>query len=260
MTIPTNNSRVAIVTGAGSASGIGFAVALRLARSGMRVVLTSTTDRILERAAEINAHCGEERAIGIAADLTSPTDAVAIASLAKQAFGRVDVLVNNAGMTSVSAPDQTGSIGALELEDWNRSIERNLSTAFIMTRAVLPSLQASGSGRIVTVASVSGPLLAYRGDIGYHAGKAGLVGMTRALAVDLANSGCTANVVAPGWIATGSATEHELQMGAATPLGRSGTPDEVASMIEYLTSPSASYVTGQFLVVDGGNSIQEEKG
>lgn len=258
----TSADRVAIVTGAGSETGIGFATATRFAAAGIKVVLTSTTARIEDRSAELNERFADETivAVGVVADLTVENDAQRVVAAALESFGRVDVLVNNAGMTSVTDPEQPAPMSALDLTGWNRAIERNLTTAFIMTQAALSSVLESDAGRIITVSSVSGPLLAYRGDIGYHAGKAGLVGMTRALAVDVASLGCTVNAVAPGWIATGSATEHEMRMGDATPMGRSGTPDEVASMIEYLASPEASYVTGQVLVVDGGNAIQDEKG
>lgn len=249
--------RVALVTGAGSADGIGFAIARALGRLGASVVVTATTSRIEERVAELRIDGVE--AASAWGDLTDPEVAATAVAVAVESLGRLDVLVNNAGMTAVSDPQVPAGLAEMTDEEWRSAIDRNLTTAFNVTRAALGPMTAAGFGRIVNVASTSGPVTAYPGDAGYHAAKAGMVGLTRALAIEAAGSGITVNAVAPGWIATPSSTEHELAMGDATPVGRSGTPDEVAAAVAGLAMPAAAYTTGQLLVVDGANSTAEEK-
>ena len=121
-------------------------------------------------------------------------------------------------------------------------------------------MREQGWGRVVMVTSVTGAVMAMRGEAAYAAAKAGMVGLARSVALDHAADGITVNAVAPGWIATGSQTDDEVEQGRRTPVGRSATPDEVAAAIAFLCTPGSSYVTGQCLVVDGGNSIAEERG
>jgi 3-oxoacyl-[acyl-carrier protein] reductase len=250
--------RVAVITGAGSADGIGFASARLLAQLGAAVMLGATTARLEDRVGELRS-AGLDAA-GVIGDLTDPGAASGIVSAALQRWGRLDIVVNNAGMISAADPVfESGSMASMDLATWQAALARNLTSAFLVTKAALPAMTRRGWGRIVMVASLTGPVMAIRGDVGYATAKAGMVGLTRAAAVDAAGHGITVNAVAPGWIATGSQTPEERGQGKATPAGRSGSPAEIAAAIAWLASPGASYITGQYLVVDGGNSIAEQR-
>ena len=250
--------RTALVTGVGSKGGIGFAIARELCASGAAVFVTSASDRCLERAAElrIDGHL----AAAARCDLTDAEDVLTLIELAVEEFGTVDILVNNAGMTRVHDPISPSTpVHAIDPERWASEIERNLTTQFLVSAKVLPLMMASNWGRIVNIASTTGTSGVMRGEAAYAAAKAAVVGLTKAMALDYVGYGITCNAVAPGWIATPSQTEHEAAQGRSAPIGRSGTPEEVAFVVAMLCAPQAGYITGQCVVVDGGNAIAEER-
>src|SRR5262245_34746869 len=197
------SGRVAVVTGAGSPDGIGFATARLLAQLGAAVMVSATTDRIEARAGELRAEGFD--AAGFTGDLTGEDAASGLVSAALGRWERLDIVVNNAGMVSVARPVyESGTAEAMDLATWQAALDRNLTSAFLVTKAALPAMASRGWGRVIMVASVTGPVMALRADVGYATAKAAMIGLTRSTAIDTAAHGITVNAVAPGWIATGS--------------------------------------------------------
>ena len=246
-------NRVALVTGAGSAGGIGFATAKALQTAGAKLCITATTDRIFDRAAELGCMAHK-------ADLTDPAQVQGLFAAIAAQLGPVAVLINNAGMVQSGKSVKRTKLGALSDADWAHHMALNIGVTFHCIRAALPAMQAARYGRIVNIGSVTGPLVTINGSSGYATAKAAIGGMTRSVALEYGAEGITCNAVLPGWIQTESSSAKEIRAGRATPVGRAGTPDEVAACAVFLASHGASYVNGAMLVVDGGNTLVEMKG
>ena len=242
-------NQVVIVTGA--SRGIGKEIAQQFAREGAKLVLIGRNEEALKRTVqELQA-----QAIYIQADVSSPEDMEKMIQGTLAQYGKIDILCHNAGIYPYSRLEN------MTLDEWKRVIDTNLTGTFLAVKACLPWMKSQGYGKIVITSSISGPQTALPGFSHYTASKGGIAGFIRTAAVELAKYGININAVEPGNIMTegleGLGQDHIDNMVRAIPLGRLGTPEDVAQAILFLASKEASYITGQSIIVDGGQTLPE---
>jgi 3-oxoacyl-[acyl-carrier protein] reductase len=235
--------RTALVTG--STRGIGRAIAGALTAAGARVAVVG---RDAARAQAVAAELGGESA-GFACDVSDPASVTSLVEAVEAAFGRIDILVNNAGLT------RDNILFRIKDDDWDAVLDANLRGAFVAIRAASRGMMKRRWGRIINIASVVG-ITGNKGQSNYAASKAGLIGLTKSVAKELASRNILVNAVAPGFIETDMTAsmtpEARAALSGQIPLERLGTPQDVAGVVAFLASEHAAYVTGQVLVVDGG--------
>ncbi|MEM1711818.1 MAG: SDR family NAD(P)-dependent oxidoreductase [Nitrososphaerota archaeon] len=244
------SDRVAIVTGAGQ--GIGREVFLQLAQAGAKVVLIDVSDKVFDVLREIRGFGGD--GLAIKCDVSRWEDVQAAVNQVLDKFGRIDILVNNAGIYPFKPFTEMGE------QDWDKVLDVNLKGVFNFTRAVLPRMIEQRRGKIINISSIAGSVVGFPNLVHYSASKAGIIGFTRALALETAQYGITVNAISPGPIETPGigvlSKEAYEQVRRAIPLGRFGKPEEVAYLVLFLASDKSDFITGQNIVIDGGYTIQ----
>lgn len=244
--------KVAIITGA--SKGIGLGIAKLFAQEGAQVVLISRTEGALKKSVEAIRE-GGGKAFYIVADVTKDQDMIKMAHSTLESYGRIDILVHNAGIYPIA------HIKDMTLNDWNQVINTNLTSAFLAVKACLPSMKKQKYGRIVFTSSISGPRVGWPGGAHYTASKAGMNGFMKTIAIELARENITVNAVEPGNVISEGFEElgkdHMNSITSGIPMGRLATAEEVAYAHLFLASDEASYITGQSIIVDGGQTQPE---
>jgi len=239
--------QVAVVTG--GARGIGRGIATVLAAEGARVVIVDLDGELAERAAS------DLRGLAIAADVVDRASVEEMAARVVDELGRIDIVAANAGIYPVA------ELTELTDEMWAQVMDVNVGGAVRTVQACLPSMRERGYGRVVLTSSITGPITGQVGFAHYGASKAAMLGFMRSAAVELARSGITVNAVMPGNVATegfaGTSDEHQQRMLTSIPMGRYAEPEEIGWAVRFLASPEAAYITGQTLIVDGGQVLPE---
>lgn len=253
------NNKVALITGVAGPKGMGYASAKRLAEEGASLAIADISNEVYNRFDDLKKMGYEVVAFRL--DLRKFKDVNKMVGKVVNEYGKIDILANIAGVAP-RGKDQTAEVihrfVDITEKEWDDQIAINLKTTYNCTRSVLPFMIKQRYGKIINMSSVTGTVVSGPGASAYSAAKGGVSGMTKAIALEVAEYGITINAIAPGWIDTGR--ELERKAGLSSPMQRAGKPEEVANLVLFLATDESSYINGHDIIIDGGNILQEYKG